>query len=71
MIVREGLQPEVRESPRREWGSYFLTEALKAFIDSIINDTEPPILPEDGVRVWKVVEAAYKSAQTGSPIKIS
>lgn len=71
VIVREGLQPEVKESPHKEWSSYFLTEALKAFIESIINDTEPPIPPEDGVRVWKVVEAAYKSAQTGSPIKIS
>jgi len=70
VIVRDGLQPEVREPSLKEYRSYFLTEALEAFIKSIVNDTEPPIPAEDGVRVWKIVEAAYKSAQTGNPIKI-
>jgi predicted dehydrogenase len=69
-IMREGLQPEERESPHKEWSSYFLTEALRAFVESILNNTEPPIPAEDGVRVWKVIEAAYRSAQTGDPVKI-
>jgi|GEM_PF-1926551 len=69
-ITVAGSQPEIRESPRREHGSYFLIEALKAFVESILNNTQPPIPAEDGVRVWKVVEAAYKSAKTGSPVKV-
>jgi len=49
---------------------YFLTDALKAFVNCLLNDTATPIPAEDGIRVWKVVSAAYESARTGNSIKI-
>jgi hypothetical protein len=45
----------------------FLTEALEKFVEAILEDREPPIPAEDGVRAWKIVGAAYRSARTESP----
>lgn len=59
---------EIKEVQKRPHN--FLKEALKAFVNSILNDSEPPIPAEDGIRVWKVVDAAYKSARTGRSIKL-
>lgn len=69
-VKREGLPPETKEFPRRE-GAYFLTDALKAFVDCLLNNSEPPIPAGDGVRVWKVADAAYSSARTGNSVRIS
>jgi len=69
LTVRDGSRMEIKEFQKRPY-PYFLTEALKAFVEAILNDAEPPIPAEDGVRVWRVVSAAYESARNGSPVKL-
>ena len=41
---------------------------LESFINSIINDTQPEVTGEDGLRALKVCEAAIKSARTGEKV---
>ncbi len=41
-----------------------LNEA-KSWIDAVINDTDPIVLPEQAIVVTKILEGIYKSAQTG------
>lgn len=40
----------------------------KAWVDCIINDTEPVVKPEQALRVTEVLEAIYESAETNKPI---
>lgn len=40
----------------------------KAWIDSIINDTDPVVKPEEALVVTEILEAIYKSAKTGEPV---
>jgi UDP-N-acetylglucosamine 3-dehydrogenase len=35
---------------------------VRAFVDAVLNDTEPPITGEDGVSALEVVEAVYRAA---------
>jgi len=69
LTMKRGESTETKDFPQRSF-PYFLTDALKAFVNSILNNSEPPISAEDGIRVWKVVSAAYISARTGNSIKI-
>lgn len=41
---------------------------LRAFAESIINDTPPPVTGEDGLKALKICEAALESAKTGKPV---
>ncbi len=43
---------------------------IQSFCDAITNDTDPAITGEDGIWSHKVVEACYKSAQTGQVVEI-
>ena len=43
----------------------------QAFLDAILNDTEVPCTPEQGLVVNKILDAVYKSAATGGPVKIA
>ncbi len=40
----------------------------KQWIDSIIDDTEPLVKPEEALVVTQILEAIYKSADTGKPV---
>ena len=40
----------------------------KQWIDSIINDTEPTVLPEQAIVVTRILEAIYESAKTGKEV---
>jgi predicted dehydrogenase len=40
------------------------------FIDCILNDKEPSPSGEDGLWAMRVLEAAYRSAQTGEAVAI-
>jgi predicted dehydrogenase len=40
----------------------------KTWIDSIINDTDPLVLPEQALKVTEILEAIYKSNETGAPV---
>lgn len=41
------------------------------WIDAVINDTEPVVKPEEALVVTEILEAIYKSAQTGKPVYFS
>ena len=38
------------------------------WIDAILNDTDPCVLPEQACVVSEILEAIYKSAETGAPV---
>ncbi len=40
----------------------------KYWIESIINDTDPLVLPEQAIVITQILEAIYKSAKTGTPV---
>lgn len=40
----------------------------KQWIDCILQDKDPLVLPEEALVVTKILEAIYKSAQTGQPV---
>lgn len=55
--------------------AFFEGRALKAadaeavqWIDAILNDTEPLVKPEQAIVVTQILEAIYKSAETGLPV---
>ncbi len=50
---------------RREDPSQF---EARQWIDSIINDTQPTVLPEQAMVVTQILEAIYESAKTGKPV---
>jgi predicted dehydrogenase len=52
------------------WGSDADRQMLRAFVDSVRAGAAPPISGEDGLRAVEVVEAAYRSAATGEPIRL-
>ena len=44
---------------------------LKAWLDAIVNNTDPVVTPEEAFVVTEVLEAIYKSAETGKSIDLS
>ncbi|HEX2950786.1 MAG TPA: Gfo/Idh/MocA family oxidoreductase [Armatimonadota bacterium] len=40
----------------------------RAWINAIINDTDPVVLPEQALKVTEILEAIYKSNETGKPV---
>jgi predicted dehydrogenase len=43
---------------------------IDAFLNSLINDTDPPVTAYDGLQATKVVEAIHASIKTGSVVNI-
>lgn len=43
-------------------------ENIKHFADVLLNDTEPDFVPVQGVNMIKILEAIYKSAETGREV---
>lgn len=43
----------------------------KQWLDAIFNDTDPCVLPEQAFVVTQILEAIYKSAQTGAEVKLN
>jgi len=43
---------------------------VEGFCAAIENDTDPPITGEDGIWSHKVIEACYKSAETGHAVAV-
>lgn len=42
----------------------------KVWIDAVINDTEVIVKPEEALVVTEILEAIYKSAETGEPVRL-
>lgn len=40
----------------------------KSWIDAILNDTDPVVLPEQALVVTEILEAIYESARTDAPV---
>ena len=40
----------------------------RAWIDAVINDTDPVVLPEQALAVTEILEAIYESAKTGKAV---
>ena len=40
----------------------------KAWIDAILKDTDPVVLPDQALVVTEILEAIYESAKTGKPV---
>lgn len=45
-------------------------EELRAFVDSIIEDKEPPVTVVDGLRAVQIAEACWKSYRKGVSVKV-
>jgi predicted dehydrogenase len=43
----------------------------RLWIESILNDTDPVVKPEEALVVTKVLEAIYESSKTGKPVYFS
>jgi predicted dehydrogenase len=52
------------------WGTDPDRPMLRAFVDAVRTGTDPPVNGEDGLRAVEVVEAAYRSAASGVPVRI-
>ncbi len=44
---------------------------LKIWLDAIVNNTDPVVMPEQAFVVTQILEAVYKSAETGKTIELS
>jgi len=42
---------------------------LQEFVNAILEDREPQITAEDGLRVLEITDAVFESGKTGKPIK--
>jgi len=42
----------------------------QAFLDAVVNDTDVPCTPEQGLRINEILDAVYKSAESGAPVKM-
>ncbi len=67
----------VRKKDCKEWEKVELVSSddnttlqLNAFIDSIVNNTQPAVSGEDGRRALELSLAIYKSSKTGRPVKL-
>lgn len=62
---------ETRVLPRYAyWGSDSDEGMVREFIDAIREDREPSVTGEDGLRATEIVVAAYRSAETGQPVRL-
>ena len=49
-------------------GGNLYTKEVEAFVNAILNDTEPAITADDAIKAQKIVEAAYTSADSGKVV---
>ena len=47
-----------------------IVSALKAFVQALQHDEEPPITAVDGYHAVEIAEACYESASTKEPVEI-
>ena len=59
----------MHQTPREEkWG---YVQEDRAFIDSIVNKSTPPVTAFDGLMSVELVNAVYESVRSGSPVQIT
>ena len=52
------------------WGTDADRAMMGAFLDCVRNGTAPPVTGLDGLRAVEVVQAAYRSLETGEPVRV-
>jgi predicted dehydrogenase len=69
------ISPMVRSGPGpADWGGdpFRVGDAEStAWLDAIVNDTEPYVKPEQALAVTRILEAIYRSAETGKAIELA
>jgi myo-inositol 2-dehydrogenase/D-chiro-inositol 1-dehydrogenase len=71
LVCSEGLDGKHSEysthqlSKEEKWG---YVQENRAFIDSIVDDTEPAVTAGDGFKSVQLVDGVYQSVNTGNPI---
>jgi len=67
-IYRDGRWSQ-RPDLESDW-SKTIQYAIHRFLDSVINDTEPPVSGEEGRRIVGIILACYESARKGTSVDI-
>ncbi len=52
------------------WGTDADRAMIRGFLDAVRDGREPPITGEDGLRAVEVVQAAYRSLESGEPVRL-
>jgi predicted dehydrogenase len=55
----------------RNWGSNMDLGLVRAFVNGTEGGAPPEVSGEDGLRATEVVEAAYRSIETGQPVRLN
>ncbi|MNG28041.1 hypothetical protein D3C84_1132400 [compost metagenome] len=79
VVYNHAKQGQLVETQPSEAGAiaFFSGESQRAadvearqWIDAILNDTDPMVKPEQAYVVTQILEAIYKSAETGKPVEL-
>ena len=60
----------IDKTPAYVTGEISYEEEIKGFYEAIRNDTEPPVTAEQALDVIKILDAIYRSSETGKEIVI-
>ena len=69
ILDRSGVHHDAVFTTPERMGDAFVT-MLQAFVDCVVDDTEPPVSTRDGLATLAVAIAARHSIQTGEPVEI-
>jgi scyllo-inositol 2-dehydrogenase (NAD+) len=69
LLDRSGAHHDAVFTTPERMGEAFVS-MLQAFVDSIVNDTEPPVLAADARSTLAIAIAGRRSIQTGEPVEI-
>lgn len=67
----ETLHHETASFAEDQGAYYNFARQAQAFADAILQDQEPPVTGEDGLRALEICLAIYRSAESGKPEEIS
>lgn len=63
-------RPDLQRPVWSHWGSDINAAMIAEFIAAIREGRQPLVTGEDGLRAVEIVAAAYRSAETGQPVKV-
>jgi predicted dehydrogenase len=68
-LDRSGAHHDAVFTTPERMGDAFVT-MLQAFVDCVVEDSEPPVSSHDGLATLAIAIAARKSIQTGAPVEV-
>jgi myo-inositol 2-dehydrogenase/D-chiro-inositol 1-dehydrogenase len=69
LLDRRGVHHDMPRTTPERLGEAFVTE-LQAFVDSVVNDTQPPVTGQDSRATVAVGVAATQAMRTGQPVEV-